>query len=131
MENQYPKYVTGEAINNLVKKLKLPSPDAYEQDWEYTVADSTRIDELIEFYGNNPLSVEEKFALMIIIISSYDDAIQEKSNDKNTWDRISYYLLRDYNIHANTILYWSDMENENIENCFAITSFMRKLLDEK
>jgi hypothetical protein len=128
MENQPPEYVTGEAIYSLAKKLKLPSPDIYGQDWEYIVADSTRIDEFIAFYSNSPLSIEGKFALMIVIISSYDDAIQEKSNNKCTWDKIRYYLLRDYNIHANTILYWSVIENENIEDCFAITPFIRELL---
>ncbi len=43
MENGYPEYVTKSAIDGLVKKVKLPAPDEFTQDWEYEVSDSSRI----------------------------------------------------------------------------------------
>ncbi len=128
MRKQNPRYVTKKAINSLVEKLDLPSPDEYEQDWEYVVANTERIDEFIDFYKNNSLSNEEKFALMIIIISSYNDLLEKERNIRTQWDRINYYLLEDYDIHLNTILYWSLPETGDIEDCFAITPYMRKLL---
>lgn len=33
MENKYPEYVTKSAIEGLVKKIKLPAPDEFSQDW--------------------------------------------------------------------------------------------------
>jgi hypothetical protein len=131
MRTENPRYVTKKAISSLIEKLNLPSPSEYEQDWEYVVSNPERIDEFIDFYKNNSLSDEEKFALMIIIISSYNDLLENEKNNKNQWDRINCYLLEDYDIHLNTILYWSVLEVDDIKECFSITPFMRKLLLDK
>ncbi|MDQ0888777.1 hypothetical protein QFZ81_003865 [Paenibacillus sp. V4I9] len=123
MEN-YPKYVTREAIENLVEKLSLPKPGSFTQDWEYEVADDTRIDEFLSFYESSSLNEEEKFALMIIIIGSLNDAIEKGDVDESILRKAKELLLKDISIHTNTILYWS-LENEDLEDCFAITPFIR------
>jgi hypothetical protein len=123
LEN-YPKYVTREAIESLVKKLSLPKPGPFTQDWEYEVVDDTRINEFLSFYESSSLNEEEKFALMIIIISSINDATVKGDADESILGKAKELLLQDIAIHTNTILYWS-LENEDLDDCFAITPFIR------
>ncbi|GIO04062.1 hypothetical protein J31TS6_00900 [Brevibacillus reuszeri] len=125
MENVYPEYVTKRAIEGLVRKVKLPAPDEFSQDWEYEVSDSSRISEFLHAYENIELNIDEKFALMIIIISSFNDAIVERKAEESLASLIRNHLLQDINIHKNTISYWSMLDEEDLENCHAVTSFMR------
>lgn len=126
MNNNSPQYVTKEAIDGLSEKLGLPN--RVTQDWEYEVGDSSKVSEYIESYEKIIMSKEEKFALMIIIISSYNDALEEGKIENSIWDKIRHHLLNDISIHRNTILYWA-LEGEDLENCFSITPFIRQLLD--
>lgn len=125
MDNK-PKYVTEEAISKLVKKLDLPAPGEFSQDWEYIVADKSRILEFLSFYENQNLDEEEKFALMIIIIASFNDLIEDGENNSDVWVRIEQTLKQDMLLHENTIEYWALM-GENLEDCFAITPHMRRI----
>jgi hypothetical protein len=127
MENVYPQYVTREAIVSLIKKLNLPSNGEYSQDWEYEVADSSRVAEFIHFYENVALNIEEKFALMTVIVSSYNDAIEEGKTDNIISDKIKYHLSHDINIHKHTILNWALLDEESIEDCYPITPLMREV----
>ncbi|MGQ7887487.1 hypothetical protein [Paenibacillus violae] len=107
-----------------MKKLSLPEPGPFTQDWEYEVADDTRINEFLSFYESSSLNEEEKFALMIIIIGSINDAIEKTDVDESLLRKAKELLLKDIVIHTNTILYWS-LENQDLEDCFAITPFIR------
>ncbi|SFF11302.1 hypothetical protein SAMN04487969_11480 [Paenibacillus algorifonticola] len=127
MNNSHPRYVTRSAVEGLVEKMKLPAPGEFTQDWEYEVADSTRIGEFLHAYENMDLNLEEKFALMIIIVESYNDAILGNKVEENMAELIKYHLIRDINIHINTIYYWAKLDEDDIENVFAITPFMREL----
>lgn len=121
-----PKYVTKAARESLIAQLGLPEPDDFCQDWEYLVADPMRIDEFLEFYENHILDIEEKFALMVIIIASFDDSLSENDFRPIIWSRIRKHLEEDSQIHLNTILYWS-LEGEALEDCFPITGYMREV----
>ncbi|MCG7410890.1 hypothetical protein MH117_26255 [Paenibacillus sp. ACRRX] len=127
MENEYPEYVTKSAIEGLVKKVKLPAPDEFSQDWEFEVSDSSRITEFLYVYENIDLNKDEKFALMIIIISSFNDAIVEGKAQENSASLIRYYLLQDIGIHKNTVYYWSMLDEDDLEICHAVSSFMREI----
>lgn len=127
MKNVYPEYVTKSAVEGLVKKIKLPAPDEFSQDWEYEVSDSSRITEFLYAYENIELNIDEKFALMIIIISSFNDAILESKAEESSASLIRYHLLQDISIHKNTIYYWSMLDEDDLENCHAVTSFMREI----
>lgn len=127
MGNVYPKYVTKRAIEGLVQKVNLPPPDEFSQDWEYVVADASRISEFLYAYENIEFTIDEKFVLMIVIISSFDDAITEGKAEESTAKRIRYHLLQDIGIHMNTIRYWSMLDEDDLNNCFAVTAFMREI----
>ena len=70
--------VTREAIEKLSRELKLPEPDEFSQDWQYEVADLTRLEEFVMFYLNNKLNKNEKFTLMSLILESANDCVQVK-----------------------------------------------------
>lgn len=127
MANEYPKYITQNAIEGLVQKINLPAPDEYSQDWEYEVADASRITEFLYAYENVELTTNEKFALMIIVISSFNDAIVEGKVEKNWGDLIRLHLLQDSNIHNNTIDYWAMLDEKDMDNVYAVTPFMREI----
>ncbi|WP_334077621.1 hypothetical protein [Paenibacillus sanfengchensis] len=125
MENS-PRYVCKSARESLIEKLGLPEPDEFCQDWEYVVANSSRLEEFLAFYGKGSLNSEEKFALMVIIVSSFNDHLSEYDFDIVIWNRIRHLLEEDMQIHVNTILYWS-LEGEDLEDCFPITRYMREI----
>lgn len=52
-------------------------------DWEYEVSDSSRVADFLFAYENFNLEKEEKFALMIVIISSYDDAMVKEKDEES------------------------------------------------
>ena len=57
MDELYPEYVTKEAIEGLVKKLNLPRPDRYSQDWEYVITSySIHYTKLYDYDALNRLS---------------------------------------------------------------------------
>ncbi|MGO4530369.1 hypothetical protein AB4Z30_14905 [Paenibacillus sp. 2TAF8] len=128
MKENAPKYADKKSIESLIKKLNLPPLTPYSQDWEYTSADSSRVDEFITYYENNQLNKNEKFTLMIVIISSFDDYLSEGIGTENNklWNRIKQNLLQDYELHINTIHYWAQDER-NLEDCFSITPYIREM----
>lgn len=127
MADKYPKYVTQTAMKGLIQKIDLPAPDEFSQDWEYEVSDAARVSEFLYAYENVELTTDEKFALMIIIISSFDDAILEGSAENNWSNLIRHHLLQDHRIHKHTILYWAMLDEEDMSNVYAVTPFMREI----
>lgn len=99
--------------------------DGYTQDWEYEVSDSSKVAEFLYSYESINLNKEEKFALMTIIISSYNDAIEEGRIAENFTEKIMLHLFNDIDIHRNIILNWAMLDEEDLENCHAIAPFMR------
>ena len=119
--------VTKGAIERLSKELNLPEPGNFTQDWEYEVSDPKRIKEFVEYYIQKKLTTDEKFTLMMVIISSCNDAIIYGLFDEQLWEEVGDILLRDWEIHKETIYYWSSDEEKDIEDCFAITPLIRKI----
>ncbi|MDQ0059992.1 hypothetical protein [Paenibacillus harenae] len=131
MEDITPKYLKKEAIESLNKRLILPALDPYSQDWEYELADSSKLNEFITYYEKSTLTIDEKFALMALIISSFDDSLSEGKLSDHTRDTIKYLLIKDIEIHRNKIKYWAREEEDELEDCFAVTPLMREILDKQ
>ncbi|MDH0031949.1 MULTISPECIES: hypothetical protein [unclassified Acinetobacter] len=126
-DNEYiPKFPTKEAIAALSKRLNLPYHNNM-QDWEYEVADATRIDEFLEDYLHNQTLDEEKFVLMEILLESFTE-IGDLDNDSR-WAIVLLLLEKNINIHAHTICYWSNGD-ELLENSWNVTPFVRKIFDQ-
>ncbi|MDQ0062923.1 hypothetical protein [Paenibacillus harenae] len=86
----------------------------------------SRVIEFISFYETADLNHDEKFALMSLIISSYDNYLSEGNFQESTWENIKKHLVRDMDLHRKTILYWSLVEEE-LDDCFCITPNMRQI----
>ena len=114
-------------IEGLARQLNLPLPDRFSQDWEYEVADSTRVAEFLSAYDSGRLNPDEQSVLLNVILASYNDAIGEGSARAEDWDRISRDLLRDRAIHEAAIDYWSLPGEAEPEDCFPITPLLRKV----
>ena len=129
MKELKARYGTREAINSIAKQLDLPN-EAWMQDWAYEVADADRINQYIELYDQTT-DEDEKFVLMQMIIQAVDD---KKSNNELTdedWTKVEQRLMENFQLHEYEIFYWSQLEKDDIENCFFITPEIRNIWIQK
>ncbi len=125
MDNTYHNIV-----NNLAKNLNLPALGPYDQDWEYVVSDSSKIEEFIAYYENKTSIKWEKQILMAIIISSFDDSICDNSFNKELWSKTESILFREFEIHKEELEYWANYEEYiELEDCFSITPYIRGIIE--
>lgn len=116
-----------EIIEQLSKELLLPY-SGKEQDWDIEMADSNRINDFLKFYQQNDLSVDEKIAVMSLILASYEDFLNEndlKIDDR--WKDVSFILETERVIFVDLINYWSLSNEVEEDNLFRITPLMRKI----
>ncbi|MDR1504776.1 MAG: hypothetical protein LBT43_20185, partial [Prevotella sp.] len=96
-----------EIIKQLSKRLSLPYTGT-EQDWDIEMADATRINFFLHYFCNNKLSEEERFALMSLIIASYDDYLNEyEINADEIWNTIKTILEKERSLYSEIINYWA------------------------
>ena len=122
------KYPSQETIIRLTKELQLEGADDFTQDWECEVANVEQLQSYIEYYQKANLNVNEKATLMRIILEAYNDLVTLNTQESMYQNMIKQLLQYDYSIHERTIRYWS-CEGEDLENCFAITAFIRSVSD--
>lgn len=117
------KFQTEKAIKFLNEKLKLPVTGE-EQDWDLELSDYTRMEEFLSFYENQILDADTKFALMSLIIASYE-GIEEDVEKEYVWKQICLHLKNDQKIHEYTIHFWCYWDYENREDASPVSSKMR------
>ena len=120
------KYPSKETIKRLTEELNLKGADKYTQDWECEVANVDQLSDYIKFYRNSELNLNEKSTLMRIILEAYNDYISFGNEEYLYGEFIKEILESEYYIHKESITYWS-CGNEDLSDCFAISSFMRTL----
>jgi len=98
------------------------------QDWEHEYSDKNRIVEFIDYFENSE-NINVKFALMSLILSSFDDLIAEEKIEQNVWKKIKNLLLSDYELFEDLINYWC-LFNQSNSDLFSITFFMRNVSTE-
>lgn len=118
---------TSEAMHALAKQLALPPPPlAY--DWHYAVADPARIEDFVLAYENLPLSDDEKFTLMEVILHSVIDAADVSILESHIWGNILILIENNIELHIYSVWYYSSVEQENMEDTWCISPWMRKIL---
>jgi hypothetical protein len=123
------RYPTKEAIERLAARFGFPNGPNM-RDWEWEVADHTRIDEFQAAYETGGLSEDEKFTLMETILESFEDMARggaDLSLDAR-WARTFAALERNISLHAHSVWYWSCLEAEGPEEMFHVSPFIRQLL---
>ncbi len=118
-------HATRSAIEGLATYLGLPLPDRYSRDWEYEVADSSKVSEWLNAFGSGRLNAEELSLLLNTIVASHNDAIIEGSARPEDWDSIANNIRRDRSLHEAIINYWALPDEIDLDNCFPITPLMR------
>lgn len=125
LEVIFPERITKEAVLSLNHKLNIQKDHFHEHTWEYDAADASRVDEFLALYEQLQLHKEEKFALMSLIIVSYNDAIHHGRESVLHTRKLKFHLLNDIDIHRNTIYSWALLETGDREAWYPITPIMR------
>jgi hypothetical protein len=117
------------AMNALAKRLGLPPPPL-DYDWELAVADPTRINEFVALYESGGLTDDERFTLMEVILNSVIDAahIDTSILTSKVWQRILTLLEQNIESHIYSVWYYSDVEQDDVEDSWWIAPFMRPIL---
>jgi hypothetical protein len=121
------RYGTRKAIDELAIDLNLPHED-WMQDWPYEVVKPEDIERYIHHY-KIIRDEDKKFVLMEAIIQANSDQ-QLKEDMEKYWQMVKPLLQQDFSIHEYTIFYWCCFETEDINDCFAITPYLRVLWTE-
>src|SRR4051812_17349024 len=116
------RFPTAAAIDALAKRFGFPNSPQM-QDWPWEVADAERIDEFLDAYDSAGLSDDERFTLMEIILQSFEDLGQGRGFDAR-WQRALDVLDPSIDLHAYSVWYWSDLENENGDEQWLVTPFL-------
>jgi len=69
------EYDNSQTLEKLGELLKIP--DLCGEDWDSMYADGQRVKEFCDVYESEPLSDPEKFALMELLVASYDQCLWE------------------------------------------------------
>lgn len=120
------RFPTREAIDSLARRFDLPNTPGM-QDWEWEVADPARIDEFVDAYESGALSDDEKFTLMETIIQSFDE-LEEPLEGNHGWERVLNLIDEGIDLHGYSVWYWSDLENDDVEDQWRVTRFLRPIL---
>lgn len=101
------------------------------QDWEHESADAHRLGEFLALYEGGGLSDDDRFALMALIVSSFDEWLREGGADEVVSKRIRRHLLANFNLHEWTIHYWCRSDESDPDNVFHVTPFMREIWNQQ
>lgn len=118
--------VTRAARQRLASLLRLPNTPGM-QDWEWEVADPERIEEFLSLYEVGGLGEDERFALMEVLIQSFEDSARELTGDPG-WERLLALLGRNLDVHRYSVWHWSAVEAAATEDVWRVSPFLRPLL---
>ncbi|PKV48089.1 hypothetical protein ATE84_0075 [Aquimarina sp. MAR_2010_214] len=126
-KEQYIRYPSGFSEEKLAKRFGLYW-DNTMQDWELVVSDFGRIKDFIKVYQTELNNDDDKFTLMGLIVSSFDDHISDfdKETEEN-WNICKTILEKECYLHYSIIKYWSLPDEKDINNVFSITPYIREV----
>jgi hypothetical protein len=98
------------------------------QDWEWEVADPKRINEFLSAYESDLVTDDERFVLMETLIQSFEESGRSLPDDLR-WCQVLELLDKNIALHIYSVWYWSDLENDNADDAWRVTPFLRKVLE--
>lgn len=124
-----PRYPTAAACQRLAGLLRLGEPPG-GQDWEIELADPRRVAEFLDLYESSALDDDERFTLMELIVASYNDLLEFGGGepDQRHWTRLRDHLLRRFELHGYTVLYWALADTDEPENFDTFTPRAREVM---
>lgn len=121
---QEARYPTGAAIRRLTADLGLPEVG---QDWELEAADSRRVAEFLDYYETQQLNDDERFALMSLIIASFDQRISASPDDV-LQKRIVDHLTVRFDLLNYLVQYWALPDEDSEDEGFPFTPIARQIM---
>lgn len=123
------KYPSSLSEEKLAKRLGLYWDNTI-QDWELVVSDFGRINDFLNLYQKELYDDDDKFTLMGLIVSSFDNGISDFNVETETnWRICKAILENECYLHYSIIKYWSLLEEKDTKNAFSITPYMREIWD--
>ena len=127
---QMMKTVTTETLIGLNKLLEL-NFEGHEQDWSIEFADARRLQDFIDVAKNVQLSADERYAVLSLVLASYDDHLNSDRNaDMQCWDEIITLLEGNRQLYNDLLNYWALWEEDKKGDWFAITPLIRTYLND-
>jgi hypothetical protein len=127
LHERFIRYPTAQAVDSLAVRFNLPNHPEI-QDWEYVVADSSRLDEFLDAYNSGELTDDERFTLMETILQSFEE-LQGKLNAHPRWRETLAILESNFNLHVYTVWYWSGRDEGPVDGEWRVAAPLRSILD--
>ncbi|MBC7809339.1 MAG: hypothetical protein H7145_24660 [Akkermansiaceae bacterium] len=127
-ESIAPRFGSRAALERLNTILHLPFTQGM-QDWDVELADASRLGEFCALYETGRLDIEERFALMRLIVASLDDllSVGDPGGALELVTRVIRVLRKDCALHFHTVEYWCLLEEDDPKNVFAVTPLLRQV----
>jgi hypothetical protein len=125
-----PRDASDAAIRNVCKRfnLRLTGPQrAVLEDWEIDAAAPARVEELCDAYEHSTEDADERFALMQVILSSYNDRLAD-GGEPTLDPRLEKILIADFNHLRNLVRDWAAMCKDPDDPLFQLGPLMRSVL---
>jgi hypothetical protein len=113
-------------LDGLSRLLSITVDDSM-QDWDIECADPNRVGEFCQIYERENLNDFEKSELMRLIIATYNESSEVEEHSQPVWQQIRQMLEKDFDLHKDTVEYWSLPEGTDTENVFSVTPLIRKV----
>ena len=105
-------------VESLSARFGLPN-EPWMQDWEYLVADASRLGEFLAALEGDDLSDDERFTLGQVVMQCFDDLCGDPQNVAASaeWQRFVALLRRRPTLHAFTLCYWAALPGALSDYC--------------
>ena len=114
----------------LNKVLKLPAKGD-EQNWDIEMADKNRLMEFINAFKNNYFAIEQKYAVVALILASYEDYLNNFIDvNEKIWLQIVKIIELDKGQYNDLLNYWA-LSGEKSSDLYSITLKVRKYIFKK
>ncbi|GEM_PF-5296677 len=134
MSRIYDAYEVCYGVWEVMDKIPFP-PELVKfarttQDPELMLVDGDRIGEYIDAYENIEFSDEGRFALMFVILDSFNDMVVDNDPDfLKHWGNIKRLLMADDLFYSKLVIYYASVDRgKDLEDAWPIAPYMRFLL---
>jgi hypothetical protein len=133
-EEPKPRWVTRDSADKLESLFDLPPDDlAWQHGWEIMRHFADRTEEFLTYYETGyELTEDDRFALMAMIVCSFDERIGTTGDDPHLAERLRKRVAADFALHEWTVYYWcrwgiSPELDPDPDHIFPITPLMRAI----
>ena len=124
------RWVTRQSSDKLSALLGITGWDS-DQDWELVHADALRVEEFIKLYRHGDLNEDDRFALMALIVASFDEWLGLDYPSAAVTERVRQIIVTNFALHESTVHYWCIWDETDSANFFRGTPFMRAVWQEQ